>query len=293
MSSLKREPPQPVQSIKELFAIAYVMDRDAANCYAEIARRLSGEGSVCLAAVFERLAAEGRSHLVRVVHWSEKESGKAPDPTRMRWESTETFDDEGASTRDTRLLSSYHSLSMAVRNKERAFAFWTYVAAYAKDREVRRAAESMAGEELDHVANLRRERRRAYHAGRAATPRRENLDVSAEIAALERYLAERLEHRAGLVQDAEASRLQEFAREARTTAEEVARVPLRTSRGLPHGASLLEDAATIAELLVDRYLETAEDLDDEAALARMQALAGRAINRLAWLKAHLPEVEER
>jgi len=293
VSSLKREPPQPVQSIEELFAIAYVMDRDAANRYAEIARRLSVEGSICLAAVFERLATEGRSHLVRVVHWSEKESGKAPDPTRMRWEPTETFDDEGASTRDTRLLSSYQSLSMAVRNKERAFAFWTYVAAYAKDREVRRAAESMAGEQLDHVANLRRERRSAYHMGRAATPRRENLDASAEIAALERYLAQRLEHRAGLVQDAGATRLQEFAREARTTAEEVARVPLRTTRGLPHGASLLEEAATIAELLVYRYLEMVEDFDDEAALARMQALAGRAINRLAWLKAHPPEVEER
>src|SRR5687767_6443363 len=144
------------------------MDRDAANRYAEIARRLSVEGSISLAAVFERLATEGRSQLVRVVHLSEKESGKAPDPTRMRWESTETFDDEGASIRDTRLLSSYQSLSMAVRNKERAFAFWTYVAAYARDREVRRAAESMAGEELDHVANLRRERRRAYHAGRTA-----------------------------------------------------------------------------------------------------------------------------
>ena len=156
-----------------------------------------------------------------------------------------------------------------------------------------RAAETMAGEELDHVATLRRERRSAYHADRAAAPRRETPDAAGEMAALERHLAERLEHRAGAAEPREAARLQELAREARATAEELPRSRLAISGRLPPGANLLEDAATIAELLVERYLELADGLDDEADLTRMQLLAGRAIGRLTWLRTDLPEIEGR
>jgi rubrerythrin len=292
MSILRSEPPRSVESIEELFAIAHAMEHEAATRYAEMARRLRREGNPSLAAIFERLAAEERDHLASVVHWSEKERGKAPDPTLVRWKAPETFDDEGASTTDPRLLSAYRSLSMAVRNEERAFAFWTYVAAYAKDREIRRAAETMAGEELDHVAILRRERRRAYHADRAAAPRRENPDAAGEMAALERHLAERLQLRAAAAQSMKAERLQKLAREAIAIAEELTRSRLPKPGSLPTGANLLEDAATIAELLVEGYLELADGLDDEADLTRMQALAGRAINRLAWLRADLPELEK-
>jgi hypothetical protein len=210
----------------------------------------------------------------------------------VRWKPPETFDDEGASTTDPRLLSAYRSLSMAVRNEERAFAFWTYVAAYAKDREIRRAAETMAGEELNHVATLRRERRRAYHADRAAAPRRKTPDALEEMAALERHLAERLRLRAAAAQSMKAARLQKLAREAIAIAEELTRSPPPKPGSLPPGANLLEDAATIAELLVEGYLELADGLHDEADLTRMQALAGRAINRLAWLRADVPELEK-
>ena len=292
MSILKSEPPRSIESIEELFAIAHAMEHEAATRYAEMARRLQREGNPSLATVFDRLAAEERGHLASVVHWSEKERDKAPDPTLVRWKPPETFDDEGTSTTDPRLLSAYRSLSMAVRNEERAFAFWTYVAAYAKDRKIRRAAETMAGEELDHVATLRRERRRAYHADRAAAPRRETPGAAGETAALERRLAARLEHCAGAAKSMEAARLRELAGEAKATAEELASSSLPFSGRLPLGANLLEDAAAIAELLVERYLELADGLHDEADLTRMQALAGQAINRLAWLKADLPEIDK-
>ena len=90
-----------------------------------------------------------------------------------------------------------------------------------------------------------------------------------------------------------AARLQKLAREAIAIAEELTRSPLPKTGSLPPGANLLEDAATIAELLVEGYLELADGLDDEADLTRIQALAGRAINRLAWLRADLPELEKR
>jgi hypothetical protein len=41
---------------------------------------------------------------------------------------------------------------------------------------------------------------------------------------------------------------------------------------------------------VDRYLEAAENLPDEKSVARAQALAARAINRLARLRNDLPEI---
>ena len=213
------------------------MEHEAATRYAEMARRLRREGNPSLADVFEGLAAEERGHLASVVHWSEKERDKAPDPTLVCWKPPETFDDEGASTTDPRLLSAYRSLSMAVRNEERAFAFWTYVAAYAKDREIRRAAETMAGEELDHVATLRRERRRAYHADRAAARERKIPDAVEEMAALERHLAERLQLRAAAAQSMKAARLQKLALEAIAIAEELTRSPLPNNPSSPTGSS--------------------------------------------------------
>ena len=216
----------------------------------------SREGNPSLAAVFERLAAEERGHLASVVHWSEKERGKAPDPTLVRWKPPETFDDEGTSTTDPRLLSAYRSLSMAVRNEERAFAFWTYVAAYAKDREIRRAAETMAGEELDHVATLRRERRRAYHADRAAAPRRETPGRRRRNRPRWNGASRNGSNTAPAQRSLWKRRACRSLREKpRATAEELARSRLPISGRLPPGANLLEDAATIAELLVERYLE--------------------------------------
>ena len=47
---------------------------------------------------------------------------------------------------------------------------------------------------------------------------------------------------------------------------------------------------TLAEWLVDRYLEAADHSQDEAALAQAQTLAARAINRLSWLRADVPEI---
>ena len=90
--------------------------------------------------------------------------GKAPDPALVRWEVPKRSTPRPQTEIGTsRLTTSYRALAMAVRNEERAFAFWSYLAAYSGDSEIKQAAEAMAGEELGHVATLRRERRRAYH----------------------------------------------------------------------------------------------------------------------------------
>jgi rubrerythrin len=288
MSILKHEPPRAVQSMEELLAIAYSMEQEAASRYSQIAARLRIAGNPSLAEVFERLAADERLHLEGVVQWSDKQKGRPPDQAHLRWEIPETFDDEGAASTDPRLLTAYRSLSMAVRNEERAFAFWTYVVAHAKQPEVRNAAEAMAAEELEHVATLRRERRRAYHAERESAASQPI--PAGDVAGLERHLADRLDELAKTAQSHDAARMRRFATKARVTAEELRREPLVSTHHRGRSGVVPDGAVALAGLLVDRYLEAAENLPDEKSVARAQALAARAINRLAWLRNDLPEI---
>ncbi len=291
MSLLKSEPAGTVTSLEELFAIAAAMEHEAATRYAEIAGRMRQEGDPALADVFERLSADERSHLDSVVHWSERTKGQAPDPARIRWEIPETFDDEGAATVHPRLLSAYRALAMAVRNEERAFAFWSYVAAHAETAEIRQAAEAMAHEELGHVATLRRERRQAFRAERGQPGSlQEPADGGRTLAALERRLADLLEPLAAKAMAHDKTRLEGFAAEARLHAEELERHPITVSAITPL-TDPPDDPVALAELLTDRYLEAGDALQEEEAVGRAQALAGRAISRLAWLRADLPELQ--
>lgn len=285
MSLLKQEPPEPVQSVDELLAIAHAMEYEAATHYSDLAERMRSEGNKALADVFDHLAEEERGHIDSLKRWSETEAGRPPDAARIRWTIPQTFDDEGASITAPRLLSAYRTLSMAVRNEERAFAFWTYVMAQAQRDDVRRAAEAMAREELQHVATLRRERRRAYWAQRSAQT---SCTQAQDAAALESRLAGLLEEQAEVRQ---SDPLRRFAAEARTLAAALAGEPITLSQKSAVGIPVPDDTFALAEFLVDRYLEAADEQQDEATLARLQALAGRAIDRLAWLRSDLPELE--
>ncbi|MBM6583013.1 ferritin family protein [Microvirga sp. BT689] len=291
MSLLKSEPVDTVKSLEELFAIAAAMEQEAATRYAEIAARMRQEGDPALAEVFERLSADEQGHLDSVVHWSQKTKGQAPDPARIRWVAPETFDDEGVATAHPRLLSAYRALSMAVRNEERAFAFWSYVAAHAKTAEVRQAAETMAHEELGHVATLRRERRQAFHAGRRhADGNPENRGREVGQPALERRLADLLEAVAAGAPVPERSHLGQLAGEARRLADELDGYPVALG-GTIAAEAVPDDPVALAELLTERYLEAGDTLQDEEALHQVQAMAGSAIARLAWLRNDLPELQ--
>lgn len=283
MALLKSEPFAPVRSLAELFALAQSMEREAAERYAELAEKMRAQGSAALGAVFERLAAEERGHFDLVAQLSVSETGAPPQPAALKWSPPDALDVEGFDSTDPRLLSEYRALAVAVRNEERAFAFWSYVAAQAETAAVREAAERMARMELEHVSLLRQERRRFFHAQRKA-PAAE----ATPIATLETLLAQRCEELASRLEGEEAASLMAIAAEARRTAEE-----LRTA-GLPAGgddvsvSDVQADPLGLAELLVDRYLDAAQRASQEAALSRAQALAERAIVRLTRLRSNLP-----
>ncbi|MGJ4930481.1 ferritin-like domain-containing protein [Bradyrhizobium sp. HKCCYLS2038] len=277
---LRSEPAGSLHSLEEMFALANAMEQEAADRYTELAEEMQRQGRGDLTKVFTDLAAAEREHVDSVAKWSHARTGHAPDASLVRWQAPETFDaDAVAEIERSRLMTPYRALSMAVRNEERAFAFWSYLAAYSDNAEIKAASEAMAREELGHVATLRKERRRAYHreneAGRAPEA---TAGLSIEAAQLEGHLAELLSLKATHENEPASQRLRELAAEASAMALDT--MPLLT---LP-AALAHADVVVIAEGLADAYLQRAERVDCPEQLDDLQRLASRAIARLAWLR---------
>lgn len=265
-----RDEPWAVGSMDELLALARAMEQEAITGYVALAERMRLEKRPDLAAVFEALTAEEQGHLANVDRWIEQSNVIAPPALHLQ---EPMFDDEGAALVAPELLNSYRAFSMAVRNEERAFVFWTYVSANAPTDEIRQAAERMAKEELGHVATLRRERRRAFHDLRRSGSR----PVRAELAALELRLSDHLEARA--IRAAKgAERFRGLAEQAQARSAAAVAQPFGSSPVLdavPEGveARLL----SLCELLLDCYLDLAEREKDEDSRLRAQASAGELI----------------
>ena len=281
-SLLMSEPAGTLESLDELFALANAMEEEAANRYTGLAEDMRRQNKGALAEVFAQLAAAEREHVDSVTRWSQSRRGKAPDPALVRWEAPETFDADTAREIGTsRLATPYRALAMAVRNEERAFAFWSYVAAYSADSEIRQAAEAMAREELGHVSTLRKERRRAYHKEHGETERRGRGDtglMQIDARVLELRLAAQLA-------DLERGLVGAAAARTRELLEETMQMSKKTE-GIGKFPFSLEqrDSETISEALADAYLESAESSDDQTQVILLQGLAERAIARLAWLR---------
>lgn len=179
------------------------------------------------------------------------------------------------------LTTPYRALAMAVRNEERAFAFWSYVAAYSKDSEIKQAAEAMAREELGHVSTMRKERRRAYHKEHDEAEGRERGQAAVmqiDARPLELRLAAQLADLGRDLVGAAAARTRELVEETMQMSEKAAgigRFPVSLEQ---------RDAETISEALADAYLESAERSDDQSRLVLLQGLAEKTIARLAWLR---------
>ena len=282
MSLLKAEPFSAIRSMDELLAVAYAMEQEAVAGYTQLAARMRQEGRPELAAAFERIIAAETQHLEYVATWSRQVSGKLPDRPDRHWETSSTFDDEGAATIAPELLSAYRAFSMAVRNEERAFLFWTYVAAQAPSQDLRLAAERMAQEELGHISTLRRERRQAFHALRHRPSAQEQ---GWTLAALERRLADHLEQRAETLAQEPARQMRERAGQARS------RAVLAESATFAHPpllASVSGDVAdrveALCELVLECYLNFADSLPGEADRNLAQTLAADTVHCLSALR---------
>lgn len=263
-----------VSSMNQLLALARSMEQEAISGYVALAERMRAENRSDLADVFEALRQQEEQHLGNVDNWIGKTDTAAISPVEL---AEPLFDDEGAAFVAPELLNSYRAFSMAVRNEERAFVFWTYVAAHAPTPEIREAAERMAREELEHVATLRRERRRAFHDLRRSGGKR----VRADIAALEQGLADRLRDRALRSSGDQAQQFLKLAEEAHKRSALILAMPFSGAAALDGAPEGVEGRLVpLCEFLLDCYLALAGQQNDDDALLRAQTAAGAVITCL-------------
>lgn len=296
MSVLKSEPPGPVTSVEQLMAIALMLEQEASRRYTELSVRMRLQGEESLAELFAFLSRiEGR-HVSQIQIRAQGLTG-TPVPAGMAtgWEVPESFDEEAARSAS---LTPYGALAIAVRNEERAFALYSYIAAHAASTALRVLAEELAKEELDHAGLLRRERRKAWRqeggvAARQQAARPETVpEFLAQSAAAEaasgqahRELAARLRS-AG--QEPLAALFQEAAEDqaalAREIAPESALDPHRrvTALSVRDGLRLLEHA-------FDRYTDIVENAGDEQMMLKAQHLAERALSRLTYVRGSMDQ----
>jgi rubrerythrin len=284
MADLKAEPPGPVRSLSELFALAHAMESDAVARYTLAAELLKQQGNDDLSAVFARLAEVERGHVDQVNAWAGHIGAASPAKTALPWVVPDTHDAPPEEVTQSRLLTPYRVLASAVRHEERAFALWTYVAAHAQTRDVKEAAERMALEELEHVSILRRERRKAFHAEQQGATAASMAIALHGLAALERRLDTFIE------QHPETTVGRNFAdgivTDGRRAADTLDGIAAREGGVLYLPALAVdkqEQPIAIAEYLVEAYLRLAETSQNPETLAASQELAALAVYRLEIL----------
>ncbi len=117
--------------------------------------------------VFDVLATRERERVDSLSAACLTACGKRPDTSDLRWTPIDLVPAaEIADIRDSSLSTPYTAWALAVRHRQRAFVFWTYVIALAEDPSVRLTAERLAREALSDGNLLRRERRLAWRAER-------------------------------------------------------------------------------------------------------------------------------
>ncbi|MGO4623106.1 ferritin family protein [Ensifer sp. 2YAB10] len=277
MPKLTEEPPV-VDTMEGLMQTAARMEREAIEGYEALRDRMSAEGRPELVAVFERLIAEEKSHLSQVADWSRATGLDAAGTVTGAPSVPDLFDAEGADLIPAEALSAYRAFSIAVRNEERAFEFWSYVAGRAPSPEIRRAAERMAGEELGHIATLRRERRSAFHHARKDAPS----EAGVTLADLEQRLHARL---SGMRDIADARELTRFADEAKERLAQCRdlRVGFKPNvDGFSQAA--FERPAVLCGIVLDCYLDLMAREKDERGLVFAQEAASQLVQCLLFLR---------
>lgn len=277
MPKLTEEPPV-LDTMEGLVQTAARMEQEAIEGYEALRDRMCAEGRPELVPVFERLIAEERSHLSEVTGWSKASGVEVTGNAAGLSSPPDLFDPEGADLIPAEALSAYRAFSIAVRNEERAFEFWSYVAGRAPSSEIRQAAERMAGEELGHVATLRRERRLAFH--RARQDAASGADPTLED--LERRLHQQL---LGLGDLADLRELTRFVKDAK---ERLARCRDLHVACKPNidgfSPAAFERPAVLCGIVLDCYLDLMAREKNEDVLVFAQEAASQLVQCLLFLR---------
>lgn len=283
MAILKGMPP-PFTSVDELLAMSHALEKEAARRYRDLAAAMRLRQDEQLAELFDFLASIEEKHAKHIEERASEIAGKSLSPQQISWEMPENFDGEEGSSR---MLTRYRALAIAVRNEERAFAFYSYIAAEARDEKTRALAEELAKDELDHAFLLRRERRKAYR----ERGRKEALQLPATVEELF-TLAARTEWRAAAYHGELARQhlekekrpsafAQAAADEARCAKELAARIGLPLGEKPAAASPDIEQGLVLLEEIFETYADVAERSKNEKVVQEAQILAERAVRRLS------------
>jgi len=284
-------PPAPVKSIAELYSIAFDQAQKATERYAALAARVDASFSP-QRSVFEVLAARERERVETIAASCVAACNKRPDLSDLRWNPIELVPiAEISDVTDSLLSTPYTVWALAVRHRQRAFVFWTYVVASAEHPSVRAAAEDMAREALADGNLLRRERRLAWRSERhlsdadALTKKLPAHGEPESAALLESLLLRDILAWSQAVPPGERNHLVTIGANSSSI------VPLSsTSKSAASPEQLAIDEIKLralrrAEELSNLYLAEADNAVDQASMELAQHLASRSIIRLTKLRA--------
>ena len=155
-----------VRSADDLLAVASALEQEAAARYRSLSARMARQGDLEMTALFDTLAGMEDRHASQIGDRSLELLGHRPNIAHVKWETPPGYDEDESRGAE---LGAYEALAFAVRNEERAFAFYSYLSAEAESDDIRAMAENFARDELQHAALLRHHRRRAFHTKRPTT----------------------------------------------------------------------------------------------------------------------------
>jgi hypothetical protein len=282
-------PPVPVRSLGELYAIAFDLAQRAAQRYGALAEPID-ESFWPVRCVFDVLATRERERADSLSAACLAACGKHPDTSDLRWTPIDLVPAaEIADIRDSSLSTPYTAWALAVRHRQRAFVFWTYVIALAEDPSVRLTAERLAREALSDGNLLRRERRLAWRTERKigkedAATTHDGPAEPASAALLESLLLKDMVTWSQAVDPAQREQLMTLG-----GAPLPAPFPTPTDRdGTEPGDVEIEPvkrrALRRAEQLSVIYLNDADHAADQSSMELAQKLAAQSIMRLAGLR---------
>jgi rubrerythrin len=138
-------------SVAELYAHAIAMEREAAQRYDELAKRMADQGNDEVAALFSRLSRIEAEHLQTLLERTRGVELPRLDAAEHAWL------DAGApetAARELvfRLMTPRQALAIALDAERRARAFFEQMMRAARDPGVRALAREMANEEIEHIA---------------------------------------------------------------------------------------------------------------------------------------------
>jgi rubrerythrin len=289
MTMLTQHPAQQPRSTGELLRLAARLEHRAAMRYRTLSETMRRRGEGDLARLFAFLAALEEKHTKQIA--AHGPVPPAADAAAIAGTGLpDRFDDEAAASAS---LTPYRALALAVRNEESCFALYSYIAATAASAEVRRLAEALAKDELEHAALLRRKRRRAYRAERALWPPEpmpENVAALRAFAGRQAAVAAALHHALAALlaergQTVAADAFAAVAADEEIEADGVSPVPPGIPVTVTTGLRLLEEA-------FDRYNAIVEHAASEAVLGEAQRLSERALRRLTLARGRLATAPE-